>query len=169
MILAELFAWFVEYLGTIASVFGAGFTILFSAQAKTAATAARQASNETRAQVSRLDVLSELTEAKRLMDDVANRLHGRSWEIIAERCTAIRLIIAPITSTQEIEFSSDVSEKLVEVIAQMKILSATANKVRYQTIIEPSIPKLSGLVDEQKEVLTLAISEVKKMIGQGNG
>ncbi len=167
--MTDLLVWILEYLGTIASVLGAAFTVLFSVQAKTAANSAKLASIETRAQVSRLDVLSELSEAKRLMDDVVNRLHGSSWEIVSERCTSIRLIVAPIISAKEVNFSQSNHEKLVEVVAQMKTLSSTATKVRYDTVKEPNIPRLTALVDEQKETLTLAISEVKQMIGQGNG
>ncbi len=80
----------------------------------------------------------------------------------------MRLHIAPLTKLDGVTFSTEVSDRLTVLMAQMKTLSEIANKARYGEGKDPSIPRLQSVLDEQKESVVLAIAEAKGMIGAAN-
>ena len=157
-----------EDVGTTASLIGTILTVYFAIRAKSAASAARLASEETRSMVAKLDLLFELTEVKRLLDDVISKLNANSWEMVAERCSSIRSLLAPIMRSTDKGLGSESQEMLATMLAQVKSLGETATKCHHGTIQTPAMPRLVAIVEEQKEAIAVTISEAKRLIGSDN-
>jgi len=164
----HLFLYVLPILGAVASVVGAWLTIRYSKAAQSAAVAARSASQETRRQVYRLDSLYVISEASRLMSDLGNRIESKSWEMVEERSSSIRLLILPIADLLRKELSLESSVRLSDLLAQLQQMSQTASKVRYSEIKEPSVGKMRRLMDTQKETLTVVMAELKAVVGGEN-
>jgi hypothetical protein len=160
---------FFEHIGTFASILGAVLTVFFSFGAKSAADSAKKASVATREQVARINTLSDLGSAGSLLDDVGRRIHTESWDIVIERASAIRLLIAPIVSNSEIHFSEDLEGRLLELVAQMKSLHQMATKLKLKKLKAANLASITEILEDQKETLILALAEIKILLGDQHG
>jgi|ERR1039457_5090261 hypothetical protein len=89
-------AFFAENWGSIATVLGFVVTIWTLVRTKTAAVAARQAAEATKAQLSRVDTMTEFSSAIAIMDEI-KRLHRvRAWELLPDRYSILRRLLASI-------------------------------------------------------------------------
>jgi hypothetical protein len=74
---------FIEkHWGDIASVLGFSLTIWFAWRAKTAAEQARDAAEEVREQISRLDTIAELSAAISVIEEIMRLQRTQAWEIV---------------------------------------------------------------------------------------
>lgn len=159
---------FFEELGTIASVIGAVTTIYYSRRAKSAAVAATLAATETRAVVSKLSMLAEFNEMIRQLEDIRRRLDTKNWELIADKCSNLRVLLSPITADNEEYFSSDVFSRLVELHAQIKNLEQTADKQHFGAKVEPNLARIRSILSDQKETLMIASAEINTKLGDAD-
>jgi len=120
-------------------------------------------------QVARVDILADLNMARYLLDDLSRRINGKTWELVTERSTSIRLLASPIIVQFGGDFSENVSERLAELVSQMRSLSQVADKARFTSTKDPQIHNLLSIVDDQKETVVLAISEIKQKLGENDG
>jgi len=102
------------------------------------------------------------------MSDLGNRIESKSWEMVEERSSSIRLLILPIADLLRKELSLESSVRLSDLLAQLQQMSQTASKVRYSEIKEPSVGKMRRLMDTQKETLTVVMAELKAVVGGEN-
>lgn len=163
--LSIMYFLFVTHLGTFASVLGAVLTVYYSWGANRAARAARLAADQVREQLSKIDIMNDLSEALRLSDDLTRKLDTQSWELVMERSTAIRLKVVPSIQQGRRVYTDETIGRLTELASQMRALGDSAARARQEGARAPNIPRLQKLVSDQQEILTIAISEVKAKIG----
>lgn len=157
----------ISIVGTIASILGAVLTIVFSSKAKTAADAARVASNATMENIGRFNGLAELNSLLLTLDDLEGRLENSSWEMVSDRAQKARLCVAPLIANEHLVFSPDIDEGLNQIATQMRLLASAANRTRTNTESKPpSLSRLLGIVSDQKEVAVLAIAELQRSLKQ---
>ncbi len=74
---------FIEkHWGDLASVLGFALTIWFAWRAKTAAEQARDAADEVRDRISRLDTIAELSAAITIIEEIMRLQRTQAWEIV---------------------------------------------------------------------------------------
>jgi hypothetical protein len=71
-----------KHWGDIASVLGFSLTIWFAWRAKTAAEQARDAADEVRDRISRLDTIAELSAAITIIEEIMRLQRTQAWEIV---------------------------------------------------------------------------------------
>src|ERR1700733_2343209 len=83
-----------KHWGDIASVLGFSLTIWFAWRAKTAAEQARDAADEVRDRISRLDTIAELSAAITIIEEIMRLQRTQAWEtvwdIVLERHSTLR-------------------------------------------------------------------------------
>jgi len=158
----EWVLWLVEeHLGTSASIVGAWLTVLYARRAKSAADNASHVAQATKDQLASVSVLTLLNDGLRLAGDLNQRVADENWELIEERASSLRLLIASMVKANEELFSADLQPKLIQLTAQMTNLASEADKVRFNGRKPPDQSNIRRLVKDQQEVLLMAIEEVK--------
>lgn len=98
-------------LGLIASVVGAGLTILFSFRAarsaKSAEEAAGQAADHARKTLHLTNTISELQNLENIFRNLKSEMENSKWSICAKGCSDAHIIAGRIKSQSELEFSKD--------------------------------------------------------------
>lgn len=154
----------IGLVGGLASVIGAVLTVRYSTRAAAAADAAKTASDDTRNQIKKINVHSDLNEVLRLLDDIRRRIDSDSWEMVSERATQIRLLLVPISRTVLTILGEEDGRSFALLVAQMKQLSETGEKQRDPKARNISKPRLQKLVADFKETVVFALSTVKEGI-----
>ncbi|WP_159087022.1 hypothetical protein [Loktanella sp. Alg231-35] len=157
---------FTEVTGTIASVVGAVLTVFYSRRAKGSADNAQIAATEARNQISSVSVLSELNASLVQIDDLSRQIGSSSWELVEERATSLRNRVVPIVRQKSELFTIDTRKDLVQLVSHMREIGEEADLVRFTNRKAPSQAKLLKIVRDQKEVLIVAISEMKERLSK---
>jgi hypothetical protein len=158
-------AFLLENWGSLASVIGAIFTVIFSMRASSAALAAKTASETTRSKLQEIDLLSELNRLNGGIDDLLRKLEIGSWGGVTERSNDLRVSIAAINRSHGQYFDKDICQQLIAAATQFKTISTSADRVNILGGDGPDIARYRKIVVDQKETVTLAIQDVKVKMG----
>ena len=120
----KLFAWpGYDFWGVVLAIVGFGFSIYFAFTASSSAKKAAEAAQFARRSMNHLDASSQLTLVKEKLLELRLRIDASQWEQVSEKCEGIRVIVAPIVSSNAIELSKETEKSLVGLQSHMAALS----------------------------------------------
>lgn len=156
-----LFAWpGYDFWGIVLSLVGFAASIFFAASANSKAGAATIAAESARNSMTVADTSSQLRLVQQILIEVRLRVESSQWEQVSDRCEAIRIIIAPLISSNTVEFSKEIQKSLVALQSQMASLQKTADEVRHKDG-EFDMVKIGSILTKQAESVAMAVRELK--------
>lgn len=174
-ILTIAWIWFQGNWGNLASVMGTGVTIYFAIGAQRAAEAARIASEQTKTKLSKVDLIHDLTRVSSALDDLHVRISLGSLDMIVERSNIVRQIIGPISQMESQSredgkgiLKEETANRLSEMGTQMREISRSANSAQERSAEFRNVARTLEIVNDYREAIAIAISEVKSSLGEVN-
>lgn len=133
-------------------------------RAERAAVSARQASEATRSKIGAIDVLADLNRAIGRIDDLRNKIDAGSWHVASERATEVRITLSTALAAQ-VAMSVSTRESLNAAVSQFKSLAIASDKASHKQPEPFELAKFRRIVADQKEVVMLAMVEVRNLVG----
>ncbi len=154
-------------LGLLVSVAGFVVTIIIVLRSKKAAEAAKNAAMKVQEDMSRFDLIAELSTAISGIEEI-KRLHREgAWHILPDRYSAARNAVVAIiraspslAADQEIELQRT-KQHLINLEGQVEKALATKGPF-------PHFPELNRIMSEQTDILNAMRAETKKDMGRSD-
>lgn len=157
----QLYAWpGYDFWGVLLSVIGFASSVAFAATASSRAKVAAEAANKAKRSMTIGDASSQLTLVQQFLVEVRLRVEGLQWEQVSEKCETIRVTVAPLVSSNNLELTKDTEKALVGLQSQMANLQKTANEIRHNDS-EFDLVKIKGVLSKQAEAVARAVRELK--------
>lgn len=152
--------------GEIASVVSLVLTIVFAGSAARSSKQAKIAAIQAQKKLQSVDSFMELNRLAGRVDDLLFRLETKSWLIVVERSTDLRVSIATLLTRNDLGLSKSTQARLAEAVTQFKSLASGSDKAIHANTKSPDAARYRRIVNDQKVTLALAIEELKVLIGE---
>ena len=160
-----IYGFFQRNFSETVSVVGISISVYQSYKAKTAAQAAELAAKETRTQFKIIEMSSLLQECLHDADSLVDRVASDNWESASDSAAKIRKNLISIKAFVEKEMSNQISEKIIDIILQFKIINNTSDKARHNGG-RANKNQVTSTIRDQIDVLVEIQQYARNMLGQ---
>ena len=138
-------------------------TILTLLRTKTAAVAARQAAEGTKAQLSRVNTLGEFSSAIAMMDEIKRLHRARAWELVPDRYSMLRRLLASIQT-----LNPDLTEEQKTILSGAAVQFRTSWSIRLKParaanrFTELNLARFNRIVTQQLDELDKVMLSIRQ-------
>ena len=158
-------SYIVNSLAFVITLIGFVFTYWQIKKSKTAAQEAKEAVLKVREDMRRINLVSELSKAISLMNEI-KRLHreAKTWKILPDRYSAVSEAIINIR-TSTFDLSNEYENVLQDALVHFRTMEKQVEIFLATKQPEPNVPQYNELISEQIDKLQEIYAEVQKIIG----
>ncbi len=153
----------VNLIGLVITIAGFVVTIINVRKSKTAAEQAREATLKVREDIQRIDMVSDLSKALTIMEEIRRLHRERTWIILPDRYSELKRLLISIKATN-INLSAQQKVTIQATIQHFTTIASEIEKALLEKK-EPNIPKLNTIIAKQVDELGEILVEVGKNIG----
>jgi hypothetical protein len=161
--------------GIVVSLIGTALTIIFARaardsadQAVVAASAAKEAAEAARVRMLNVDLLFETTKIAGMLDELHGTIGQQTWFLVVDRANrACDEINSVIMQTQHV-LDEETRANLAQAGSQLRTLAATADRAAFEKSYEPDVRRFRRVVSQQKEIVVVAIENLREAARSGS-
>ncbi len=168
--------WFHDFLSThwgdLASVLGLGVslvgfavTIVVTWRSKRAAIQAKEAAEDVRGQIRSFDLVSELSQAIAVMDEIKRLHRSRSWGSVPDRCAVLKKLLIGIRSAPD-RVTAEQKDILTASIQHFTTLEKKVDQAIERGQPISGIASMNLVVSNQIDTLTELLAIIRQGIGK---
>jgi hypothetical protein len=155
-------AFLVGNWGNFVTILGFIVTILTLLRTKTAAVAAQQAAEDTKAQLSRVNTLGEFSSAIAIMDEIKRLHRAGAWELVPDRYSVLRRLLA---SVQTLNPDLTIEQKTVlgSAIVQFRTMENKVEAARHaRRLSDLNLARFNRVVAKQLDELDKVMLSIRQ-------
>ncbi|MDC0736753.1 hypothetical protein N6L24_00540 [Cognatishimia sp. SS12] len=149
-----------DFWGILLAMVGFAFSIAFAARASSKASVAANAAHAAKRSMINADTASQITLVQQMLVEIRLRVENQQWEQVSEKCEAIRVIVAPLLSSGNVELSEETEKSLIGLQAQMASLQKSSDEIRHNGS-DFNLVKIKSVLAKQAEAVAKAVREIK--------
>ena len=150
-----------DFWGIILGLIGSFFSVLFAYLASRNSRKAADAAADARRSMALADAASQLALVQQLLVEVRLRTESSQWEYVSERCESIRVILAPVLTTEFYNLNPETMKSLVGLQSQMASLQKKSDEIRHRGA-EIDLVKIKSILAKQAEITARAVADVRR-------
>ncbi len=152
-----------DFWGVILSLVGFIFSIGFAVRASMNAQRAAQAAESAKRSISKLDVITECSKVLRLFKEIRVRIDADEWDRVSELAEDVGVAISGVSEVARLEMSEESQEVMSDVLAQMIVMSRSADKHYHnQSKVDPV--KVKAVLGKLSQKMASVVGEVKAKV-----
>ena len=148
--------------GNFTTILGFIVTILTLLRTKKAAVAARQAAEVTKAQLSRVNTITEFSSAIAIMDEIKRLHRARAWDLVPDRYSVLRRLLASI-QTLNPDLTDEQKTILGGAVVQFRTMEHQVETARATNrFTELNLARFNRIVTEQLDELDRVMLSIRQ-------
>lgn len=165
-IINQIYDWLIRNISDVLAITGIVATLIQSYKAKTAAVAAKEASEETRKKMRAVETSVILQECLHDAENLLQRVDLENWESASDTAFRIRKNLIAVKASTNGSLSEDINSSLDETIVQIKIINETSDRAKHGSGKAVSKTRLASAIRSQIDVILEIQQHTINTLGQ---